>query len=58
MEKKEVKQTNKNLFWKPTIGDCGTFCIGKETVDYKTFMTYIYNNTKKPNYKAKIKKAS
>ena len=48
----------KKEFYKPTIGDCATFCIGKETVDYKTFMTYIYNNTKKPNYKAKIRKAS
>ena len=48
----------KKEFYKPTIGDCATFCIGKETVDCKTFITYIYNNTKKPNYKTKIKKAS
>lgn len=58
MEKKEVKQTNKNLFWKPTIKDCATFMIGKDAVDCKTFMTYVYNNTKKPNFKPKAKKAS
>lgn len=57
MEKKELKAKDKKEIRKPNIGECATFVIGKETVDCKTFMNYIYSQNAKKS-KPKIKKAS